>query len=619
MDINTQAARLRDELNGHNYRYYVLDAPTVSDFEYDKMLRELEELEAAHPELVTPDSPTQRVGGKALDSFQQVVHRVPLQSLQDVFSPEELLDFDRRVRESGEQSEYLLEPKVDGLSVALEYENGLFIRGATRGDGQVGEDVTENLRTIKSIPMRLENAPGVLIVRGEVFMSRKTFERLNGERELRGELTDRASEGAIGQFALNLKPLLMQPPVKGFVTMGLDPGYRMGCKVAVVDPTGKVLDTTVVYPTHGERGKNEAIDRLAVLIKKHKVAHIAIGNGTASRETEQMAVELIRKAGGGVSYAMVNEAGASVYSASKLAAEEFPEFDVNLRSAVSIARRLQDPLAELVKIDPKAIGVGQYQHDMPPARLESALGGVVESCVNSVGVDLNTASGPLLGHVAGLSAAVAKNIVAYREENGSFTARSQLLKVPKLGKKTYEQCAGFLRILGAKNPLDATAVHPESYAAAKSLLEECGWSLADVGTPALRELPAQAEGKGIPALAQRLGVGEPTIRDIISELLKPGRDPREELPPPLLRTDVMELKDLAPEMVLTGTVRNVLDFGAFVDIGVHEDGLVHISQLADKFVKHPSQVVKVGDVVKVKVLEVDAKRKRISLTMKGLN
>ena len=391
----------------------------------------------------------------------------------------------------------------------------------------------------------------------------------------------------------------------------------------MVDGTGKVLDTAVIYPTQPYNRVEEAKRKLTALIRKHKVTVISIGNGTASRESEGLVAELIRELGPqhqpALSYMVVSEAGASVYSASKLASEEFPQFDVNLRSAVSIARRLQDPLAELVKIDPKAIGVGQYQHDMPPARLESALGGMVESCVNSVGVDLNTASGPLLGHVAGLSAAVAKNIVAYREENGSFTARSQLLKVPKLGKKTYEQCAGFLRILGAKNPLDATAVHPESYAAAKSLLEECGWSLADVGTPALRELPAQAEGKGIPALAQRLGVGEPTIRDIISELLKPGRDPREELTPPLLRTDVMELKDLVPEMVLTGTVRNVLDFGAFVDIGVHEDGLVHISQLADKFVKHPSQVVKVGDVVKVKVLEVDAKRKRISLTMKGLN
>ncbi len=443
------------------------------------------------------------------------------------------------------------------------------------------------------------------------------------ENETFSTLFEAASEQAIKVFGENLHHLLMQPPVKDRVVLGLDPGYRNGCKLAVVDGTGKVLDTAVIYPTQPYNRVEEAKRKLTALIRKHKVTVISIGNGTASRESEGLVAELIRELGPqhqpALSYMVVSEAGASVYSASKLASEEFPQFDVNLRSAVSIARRLQDPLAELVKIDPKAIGVGQYQHDMPPARLESALGGVVESCVNSVGVDLNTASGPLLGHVAGLSAAVAKNIVAYREENGSFTARSQLLKVPKLGKKTYEQCAGFLRILGAKNPLDATAVHPESYAAAKSLLEECGWSLADVGTPALRELPAQAEGKGIPALAQRLGVGEPTIRDIISELLKPGRDPREELPPPLLRTDVMELKDLAPEMVLTGTVRNVLDFGAFVDIGVHEDGLVHISQLADKFVKHPSQVVKVGDVVKVKVLEVDAKRKRISLTMKGLN
>ena len=442
------------------------------------------------------------------------------------------------------------------------------------------------------------------------------------ENETFSALFEAASEQAIKVFGENLHHLLMQPPVKDRVVLGLDPGYRNGCKLAVVDGTGKVLDTAVIYPTQPYNRVEEAKRKLAALIQRHKVTAIAIGNGTASRESERLVADLIRELGPdhrpALSYMVVSEAGASVYSASKLASEEFPQFDVNLRSAVSIARRLQDPLAELVKIDPKAIGVGQYQHDMPPARLESALGGVVESCVNSVGVDLNTASGSLLGHVAGLSAAVAKNIVAYREENGGFTARSQLLKVPKLGKKTYEQCAGFLRIPGAKDPLDATAVHPESYPAARALLEECGWRLADVGTPAIRELPAQAEGKGIPALARRLGVGEPTIRDIIDELMKPGRDPREELPPPLLRTDVMELKDLAPEMVLTGTVRNVLDFGAFVDIGVHEDGLVHISQLADKFVKHPSQVVKVGDVVKVKVLEVDAKRKRISLTMKGV-
>ena len=439
------------------------------------------------------------------------------------------------------------------------------------------------------------------------------------ERELRGELTDRASEGAIGQFALNLKPLLMQPPVKGFVTMGLDPGYRMGCKVAVVDPTGKVLDTTVVYPTHGERGKNEAIDRLAVLIKKHKVAHIAIGNGTASRETEQMAVELIRKAGGGVSYAMVNEAGASVYSASKLAAEEFPEFDVNLRSAVSIARRLQDPLAELVKIDPKAIGVGQYQHDMPPKRLDEALGSVVEDCVNSVGVDVNTASPSLLQRVAGLTAATAKNLVKYREENGPFTSRKQILKVPKLGPKAFEQCAGFLRVPESGAVLDNTAVHPESYAAAERLLELTRYSLADVSSGGLGDLDQRIRACGAEQLAAACGVGVPTLLDVAKELQKPGRDPRDELPPPVLRTDILEIKDLRPGMVLTGTVRNVIDFGVFVDIGVHQDGLVHISQITDKFLKHPSEAVAVGDVVKVAVLEVDEKKKRISLSMKQAN
>ena len=438
------------------------------------------------------------------------------------------------------------------------------------------------------------------------------------EREMRAALTDKASEGAIKMFALNLKPLLMQPPVKGHVTMGLDPGYAHGCKVAVIDATGKVLDTTVVYPTYGERQKNEAITKLAQLVKKHGVEHIAIGNGTASRETEQMTVELIHRVGGGLSYMIVSEAGASVYSASKLAAEEFPQFDVNLRSAVSIARRLQDPLAELVKIDPKAIGIGQYQHDMPPARLDAALAGVVESCVNSVGVDLNTASPSLLGHIAGINAAIAKNIVAYREENGGFTARPQLLKVPKLGKKAYEQCAGFLRISGGKNPLDATAVHPESYPIAEGLLTLCGCTLADIGTEKLRELTAMAEKTGYKVLAQQLSAGEPTVRDIIAELQKPGRDPRESLPPTVLRSDVLEMKDLKPEMELTGTVRNVVDFGAFVDIGVHEDGLVHISQIGEKYVKHPGDVLKVGDIVRVKVLEVDQKRGRISLTMRGV-
>ncbi len=436
------------------------------------------------------------------------------------------------------------------------------------------------------------------------------------EREVRSDLTEKASEGAIGQFALNLRPLLMQPPVKGFVTMGLDPGYRMGCKVAVVDPTGKVLDTTVVYPTHGERGKNEAIDRLAVLIKKHKVAHIAIGNGTASRETEQMAVELIRKVGGGVSYMIVNEAGASVYSASKLAAEEFPEFDVNLRSAVSIARRLQDPLAELVKIDPKSIGVGQYQHDMPQARLGEALDGVVEDCVNAVGVDVNTASAPLLTRVAGLTGTTAKNIVKYREENGPFTTRKQILKVPKVGPKAFEQCAGFLRVPESKSPLDNTAVHPESYGAAEQLLALCGHDMADVRAGRLGDLKDRLAAYGEEKAAAECGVGVPTLRDVAAELAKPGRDPRDELPAPVLRTDVMEMKDLKPGMELKGTVRNVIDFGAFVDIGVHQDGLVHISQICNKFIKHPSEVLSVGDVVTVWVKEVDEKKKRISLTMR---
>ena len=436
------------------------------------------------------------------------------------------------------------------------------------------------------------------------------------EREMRAELTDAASEGAIRNFALNLRPLLMQPPVKGKVTMGLDPGYRMGCKVAVVDGTGKVLDTAVVYPTHGERQKEEAITKLAQLIRRHGVVHLAIGNGTASRETEQMAVELIRRVGGGVSYMMVNEAGASVYSASKLAAEEFPEYDVNLRSAVSIARRLQDPLAELVKIDPQAIGVGQYQHDMPQARLSQALDGVVEDCVNGVGVDLNTASAPLLTRVSGLNGTTAKNIVKYREENGAFTSRKQVLKVPKLGPKAFEQCAGFLRVPESRSVLDNTGVHPESYAAAEQLLALCGYTLADVKAGGLEELADRAQGLGLETLAADCGVGVPTLTDIIKELTKPGRDPRDELPPPILRTDVLEMKDLEPGMELQGTVRNVIDFGAFVDIGVHQDGLVHISQICDRFIKHPSQVLSVGDVVTVWVLEVDVKKKRISLTMK---
>ena len=431
------------------------------------------------------------------------------------------------------------------------------------------------------------------------------------EREMRAALTDKASEGAIKMFALNLKPLLMQPPVKGHVTMGLDPGYAHGCKVAVIDATGKVLDTTVVYPTYGERQKNEAITKLAQLVKKHGVEHIAIGNGTASRETEQMTVELIHKVGGGLSYMIVSEAGASVYSASKLAAEEFPQFDVNLRSAVSIARRLQDPLAELVKIDPKAIGVGQYQHDMPQKELDASLNAVVEDCVNAVGVDLNTASPSLLTRVAGLNGTIAKNIVAFREENGVFTTRRQLLKVAKLGPKAFEQCAGFLRVPESKNVLDNTGVHPESYDAAKGLLELLGATPKDA-----RDLPARLNAYGAEKAAEALGVGVPTLRDIAKELSKPGRDPRDELPAPILRTDVLDIKDLKPGMVLTGTVRNVIDFGVFVDIGVHQDGLVHISQVCNKFIKHPSEAVAVGDVVKVVVLDVDEKKHRISLSMK---
>ena len=436
------------------------------------------------------------------------------------------------------------------------------------------------------------------------------YERLifpSVQRETRAELSDRAYGGAIHNFALNLKPLLMQPPVKGFVTMGLDPGYRNGCKVAVVDATGKVLDTTVVYPTFSERKKQEAIEILSRLMRKWGVAHIAIGNGTASRETEAMAVEMLRSFPN-ASYMIVNEAGASVYSASELAAEEFPEFDVNLRSAVSIARRLQDPLAELVKIDPKAIGVGQYQHDCPQKELDAALGAVVEDCVNAVGVDANTASRSLLQQVSGLTATTAKNIVAYREENGPFTSRAQLKKVPKLGPKAFQQCAGFLRIPESKEVLDNTGVHPESYDAARALLKLLSCDVAN--------LPGKLEAFGIEKAAVACGVGEMTLTDIAKELAKPGRDPRDELPAPILRKDVLEIKDLVPGMELTGTVRNVIDFGVFVDIGVHQDGLVHISEVCNRRLKHPSEVLKVGDVVKVVVLSVDEKRHRISLSMK---
>ncbi|MBE6857279.1 MAG: RNA-binding transcriptional accessory protein [Ruminococcus sp.] len=438
------------------------------------------------------------------------------------------------------------------------------------------------------------------------------------EREIRNELTANASEQAIKVFASNLRQLLLQAPLKNSTILGLDPGYRTGCKVAVIDSTGKVLDTNVIYCTPGPKTNMEASKRVVKsLIQKHGVNVISIGNGTASRETEAFVAELLKEIPEKVSYMVVSEAGASVYSASKLASEEFPDYDVSLRSAVSIARRLQDPLAELVKIEPKAIGVGQYQHDMPPARLNEALTGVVEDCVNSVGVDLNTASHSLLSYISGINATVAKNIVAYREENGKFTDRKQLLKVAKLGKKAFEQCAGFLRVRDGKNPLDNTAVHPESYEAASSLLSECGFTLADISNGGASGITEKSENIGLENISKNLGIGVPTLTDIIGELKKPGRDLRDELPPPLLRSgDVMEIKDLKPGMELVGTVRNIIDFGCFVDIGVHEDGLVHISQICSRFIKHPLEAVKVNDIVKVRVLDVDVKKKRISLTMR---
>ena len=434
------------------------------------------------------------------------------------------------------------------------------------------------------------------------------------EREIRGELTEKAEDGAIEVFGKNLEQLLMQPPIVGHTVLGWDPAFRTGCKLAVVDQTGKVLDTTVIYPTAPQNKVEEAKAVLKKLISKYHITLISLGNGTASRESEQVIVELLKEIPVKVQYIIVNEAGASVYSASKLATEEFPQFDVGQRSAASMARRLQDPLAELVKIDPKSIGVGQYQHDMNQKKLSEALGGVVEDCVNRVGVDLNTASASLLEYISGISKAVAKNIVAYREENGRFEARNQLLKVAKLGPKAYEQCAGFLRINDGKNPLDATGVHPESYAAAKTLLERLGYTTDDVKERRLDGISGKISD--YKKLAEELGVGEITLQDIVKELEKPARDPREDMPKPILRSDVLDMKDLKPGMILKGTVRNVIDFGAFVDIGVHQDGLVHISQMCDRFIKHPLEVVSVGDIVEVKVLDVDLKKQRIALTMK---
>lgn len=490
-------------------------------------------------------------------------------------------------------------------------------RGEREGILKVDVDVKDG-DGVKLITMKyLKNdSPCGEIVRLACEDSYKRLIYPSIEREIRNELTANASESAIKVFSSNLRQLLMQPPVKGAVTLGLDPAYRTGCKIAVVDDTGKVLDTTVVYPTPPQSRTEDAKKVLKALIKKHNVTTIAIGNGTASHESEVFVADMIKEIPEKVSYMVVSEAGASVYSASKLAAEEFPQYDVSLRSAVSIARRLQDPLAELVKIDPKAVGVGQYQHDMPKARMDDALTGVVEDCVNSVGVDLNTASVSLLSYISGINSSIAKNIVSYREENGSFTDRKQLMKVAKLGKKAFEQCAGFLRVHNSKNPLDNTGVHPESYEGAEKLLSLCSFSLADIKNSNASSLGSIADEKGVDRIADEIGIGVPTLRDIISELSKPGRDPRDELPAPLLRSDVMDIKDLKPGMELMGTVRNVIDFGAFVDIGVHEDGLVHISQLCDRYIKHPLEVVKVGDIVKVWVLSVDLKKKRIALTMR---
>ena len=494
-------------------------------------------------------------------------------------------------------------------------------RGEKEGKLKVSVTLDEALATdvIFGKYVKANNACGEL-VRDAAADSYKRLIFPSIEREIRSDMTATAAEESIKVFASNLRQMLMQPPMKDSIILGLDPGYAHGCKTAVIDATGKVLDHAIIYPVRESASAarvEEAKKIVKRFIEKYGVNVISIGNGTASRETESFVADILKELPGGVSYMVVSEAGASVYSASKVAAEEFPEYDVSIRGAISIARRLQDPLAELVKIDPKAIGVGQYQHDMPQARMSEALSGVVEDCVNSVGVDLNTASHSLLSYVSGINASVAKNIVTYREENGRFTDRKELLKVPKLGKKAFEQCAGFLRVRDGKNPLDNTSVHPESYAAASSLLTECGFTLADISNGGAAGISEKAESEGLDKISEKLGIGVPTLTDIISELKKPGRDLRDELPPPLLRSgDVMDIKDLKPGMELVGTVRNIIDFGAFVDIGVHEDGLVHISQMCSKFIKHPLEAVKVGEVVKVRVLDVDLKRNRISLTMR---
>ena len=523
-----------------------------------------------------------------------------------------------RAAKEGEDSVYSLYYEFDRpISKVLGHQTLAVNRGEKEGFLKVSV-LVERDKAIEIIEREVLSGEceATKYVKDAIFDS---YERLifpSMERETRNYLTDIADEGAIKTFALNLKPLLMQPPVKGNVTLGFDPAYRTGCKLAVVDGTGKVLDTSVVYPTPPHNKIDEAKATVRGLIEKYGITNIAIGNGTASRESENFISDLLKEIPQKVSYMVVSEAGASVYSASPLGAEEFPDFDVSLRSAVSIARRLQDPLAELVKIDPKAIGVGQYQHDMPQKRLGEALDAVVEDCVNSVGADLNTASPSLLTRVAGLNGAIAKNIVSYRNDNGAFASRKQLLKVSKLGPKAFEQCAGFLRVPESENVLDNTAVHPESYAAAEKLLKICGYTMDDVKNGAISELGKKVEKEGKTTVSELCQIGVPTLDDLIKELTKPGRDPREELPLPLMRTSAMEIEDLVPGTVVMGTVRNVVDFGVFVDIGVHQDGLVHISRICDKFIKHPSEVLSVGDVVRVVVLDVDVSKKRISLSIK---
>ena len=577
---------------------------------------------------------------KEAEAFIDEEKKIPdaqtaLQGAMDIIAEDISDDADIRKKlralagEKGELVSKAADPEAESVYMNYyEYSEGIpkvanhrvlaLDRGEKEGFLKVSVTLDETLATdvIFGKYIKANNACGEL-VRAAAADSYKRLIFPSIEREIRSEMSANAAEESIKVFAANLRQMLLQPPLKSSIILGLDPGYAHGCKTAVIDGTGKVLDTAIIYPVGSAGAVEAAKKKVKDFIQKYGVNVISIGNGTASRETESFAAEIVKEVPQDVSYMVVSEAGASVYSASKVAAEEFPEYDVSIRGAISIARRLQDPLAELVKIDPKAIGVGQYQHDMPQARMSEALGGVVEDCVNSVGVDLNTASHSLLSYIAGINASVAKNIVTYREENGRFTDRKELLKVPKLGKKAFEQCAGFLRVRDGKNPLDNTAVHPESYEAASSLLSECGFTLADIAGGGAEGITEKADSIGIENISKSLGIGVPTLTDIIGELKKPGRDLRDELPAPLLRSgDVMEIKDLKPGMELVGTVRNIIDFGCFVDIGVHEDGLVHISQICSKYIKHPLEAVKVGEVVKVRVLDVDLKRNRISLTMR---